>query len=333
MTGFSADLFHRGSLWGLTGRDCAIRGAFSSTIHSAHVLPFQCWRAWRFEEEEGGDRVAVDGTLQRAVPDPTRVCLYCPLLTMFFRLSSLSVYADSPWGGFGACEQWPRWEVRATWAAVSSSSLGDSSASVAIWDHTQPTMWCSGVGDTTTPFPRWHCRTLQNLGKVEGDQDAGPRAAFSCGRVPCWSSMNIARFSFAPVVMRTGLAALPVLTFSSPKLRVPAWLCSGFTFPFMARPCTSEVVACSDLPLCPRLAALCRFWVGTKAASYTWSSQMDAGREGSVSRRCKPFLVLTCTFLSPVWQPGGQGEPEYEPERLNSHFAVKHEISSQGKLQ
>lgn len=131
MTGFTADLFHRGSLWGLAGRDCAIRAAFCSTIHSAHVLPFQCWRVWRFEEEEG-DRVAVDGTLQRAVPDPTRVCLYCPLLTMVFRLSSLTVYADSPWGGFGACEQRPRREVRATWAAVTSSSLGDGSASVAI---------------------------------------------------------------------------------------------------------------------------------------------------------------------------------------------------------
>lgn len=111
MTGFTADLFHKGMLWGLAGRYCAVRGAFSSAIYCGFVLPFQGQQAWGFERE-GCDRIAVRGTLQRAVPDPRRLCLYCPFLTMFFRLSSLTVYADSLQGVLEAFEKWPRLEVR-----------------------------------------------------------------------------------------------------------------------------------------------------------------------------------------------------------------------------
>lgn len=111
VAGFMADLFHKGMLWELAGRYCTIRGAFSSAIHPGFVLPFQGWRAWGFEEEEGCDRIAVDGTLWRAVSDPRRLCLYCPFLTMFFRPSSLTVYVDSLWGVFEACEKWPRLKV------------------------------------------------------------------------------------------------------------------------------------------------------------------------------------------------------------------------------
>lgn len=85
MTGLTADLFHRESLWGVAGRDCAIRGAFSSSIHSAVVLPFQCWHVWGLEEEEGGDRIAVDGTPQGAALSPTRVCFVLSLHDNIFQ--------------------------------------------------------------------------------------------------------------------------------------------------------------------------------------------------------------------------------------------------------
>lgn len=258
MTGFTADLFHRGSLWGLSGRDCAIRGAFSSAIHSALVLPFQCW--------------------------------------------------------------WAR-----------GSEITDA----------HPTTWCSEPGDTTTPLPHGHCRTLQNLSKVEGDQEGGSRACFSCGWVLCRSSTNMARFSFAPVVMRkeqprqTGLAALLILTFSSPKLHVPAWLCSGFSLPFVARLCTSEAVGCSGLPLA---GGTVPFLSGYQSC-FLCVELTDAYRQRGVWHPGdkNPFLCWPVPFcgtsLSPVWQWGGQGRPKYKPERLNSHWLLTNEISSQGELQ
>lgn len=312
MTGFTADLFHKGMLWGLAERYCAVRGAFSSAIYCGFVLPFQGQQAWGFEQE-GCDRIAVGGTLQRAVPDPRRLCLYCSFLTMFFRLSSLTVYTDSLQGVLEAC--WKSGEIQ---AAVSSLSFGDTSTSVAIWDPEDIThnvvrrsrWYC-------TPLPHRQCRTLQNFGKMGERQDAGSRVHFSHGQILYQSTkMKIARFSFAPVMTRkepsgqAGLATLSILAFSSPKLHAPSWLCSNFSFPFMVRSCTSEAVACSHLLLW--LVVLCCFWVGTKTASYVWSSQMQAEKD-LVSRRYKSFLVLTHAFLwqllVTVWQQGGQGEP------------------------
>lgn len=96
MTGVSTDLFHRGWEGGIV----QLRRAFSSTIHSAVVLQFQCRWGWGFEEE-GSGRVAVDGALWRAVPDPSGWCLCCPFQTIFFRPSCWTVCADSPWGALG----------------------------------------------------------------------------------------------------------------------------------------------------------------------------------------------------------------------------------------
>lgn len=166
MTQFTADLFHRGSLWGLAGRDCAIRGAFSSAIHSALVVLFQRWWVYGFEEEEGGKR-----TLLRAVPDPMRVCSRWPFLMVSFRPSSLMVCAVSPWGVFAASEWWI------------GGSLGSSKLLQPWWllcvfsylsTQTYPTQH-SAAEKVKIPLPR-HCRTLPKLSKVEEHQGAGQRA-------------------------------------------------------------------------------------------------------------------------------------------------------------
>lgn len=167
MTQFTADLFHRGSLWGLAGRGCAIRGAFSSVIHSALVVPFQCWWACGFEEEEGGER-----TLQRAVPDPTRVCSCCPFLMVSFRPSSLMVCAVSPWGVFAASEWWFR-------GSLSSSKLLQPWWLLCVCSYlstqTHPTQ--RGAAEKVILPRHCHCRTLPSLRKVEEHQGPGWRAA------------------------------------------------------------------------------------------------------------------------------------------------------------
>lgn len=165
MTQFTADLFHRGSLWGLAGRDCAIRGAFSSVIHSALVVPFQCWWVCGFEEE-GGKR-----TLQRAVPDPMRVCSHWPFLMASFRPSSLMVCAVSPRGVFAASEWW-------TGGSLGSSKLLQPWWLLCVFSYlstqTYPTQ--HGAAEKVIIPHHRHSKTLPKLSKVEEHQGAWQRA-------------------------------------------------------------------------------------------------------------------------------------------------------------
>lgn len=143
-------------------------------------------------------------------------------------------------------------ESGASWATVSSSSLDDTFWSAAIWNHKH-------TSHNAMLWSRWYYNPIPPLAlqdsSIPEQGEKGPRARFSHGQVLFWNSMNVARFSFAPAVLRkeqpgqTGQATLLIPTFSSQKIHVTSWLCSGFSFPFMARLCISEAVASSGLPL------------------------------------------------------------------------------------
>lgn len=101
-----------------------IRGAFSSAI-IVHLSS-------HFSAGERGDlRRKKEVTeqlwmgLSEVLSQIPQGCLYCPLLTVFFRPSALTAYADSPWGAFGHVSSGPGGVSGGT------SSLGDSSTSAA----------------------------------------------------------------------------------------------------------------------------------------------------------------------------------------------------------
>lgn len=138
--------------------------------------------------------------------------------------------------------------------------------------------------------------------RVQDQEPASPMDKSYVGAAWTWPDLVLPQWWWGK--SNLGGQGQPLITFSSQKLHVPAWLCSGFSFPFMARPCTSEAVACSGLPLAGGIVPYCTHlyqWVPKLLLTYGAHRCMQAGK-GLVSRTCKPFLVLTCTFVSPVWQ-------------------------------
>lgn len=253
MTGFTADLFHRGSLWGLSGRDCAIRWAFSSAIHSALVLPFQCWWA---RGSEITDAPPQCGAANQVILPP-----HCPMDTA------------------GLFKTLARWKATRK-ADQEPASPVDESYVGAAWT------WPDLV------LPQW-----------------------------CWGKSNLGRQDW---LLCLSSPSVPQSYMSQPDFAQVSLFLS-WPDPVPRRLLAAQV--------CPWLVVPYHFWVGTKAASYAWSSQMHTGREGVWCPGDKnPFLCWPVPFcgtsLSPVWQWGGQGRPKYKPERLNSHLVLTNEISS-----
>lgn len=200
---------------------------------------------------------------------------------MFSRPSCLAVYAESPWGAPGLCENVQR-GIWGAWAAVSSSSLGGSSGFLRPQTYTPQ----RGAGDCKTLSP------LQKLIKVWKGTSMLEQEPALPGRNPVLDLQNTPRFSCAPVLMKkeqcgqTGPATLPILTFSSPKLDVPEWFFAGFSLPAWVSLCPGWW-CCATSGWAPGLLPMGRP-----------QRFLQAG-QGLVSRRCKPCLVPSCTSLSP----------------------------------